>query len=99
METCSTIESNRVNDTLINKIIPVTFHVNLLTLRDTDRKIELVEFLIMMTNENYSVDLANLSDTKIGLDFTKGMHFDGTSLGKESTSYKPSLDCLNYMLL
>ena len=35
------LDSNRVNDLLINKTIPVTLYDTLLTFRDTDKKFEL----------------------------------------------------------
>ena len=57
--------SNRVNDLLINKTIPITLHNNLLTFRDTNKQFELQgDFLKMITNKNYNVDLASLSDKK-----------------------------------
>ena len=55
--------SNRVNDLLINNTIPGTLYNNLLTFRDTNRRFELQkDFLKMITNKNYNVDLASLSD-------------------------------------
>ena len=62
--------SNRVNDLLMNKTIPVTLCNNLLTFRDTDKEIELQgDLLKMITNKNYNVDLAKLSDKKIMFEF------------------------------
>ena len=56
------LNSNKLNDLLINKTIPVTLCDNL-TIRDTDKKFELEgDLLIIITNKNYNVDLANLSD-------------------------------------
>ena len=55
--------SNRVNHLLIHNTIPITLHDNLLTFRDTNKLFELKEDLLkMITNKNYNVDLANLSD-------------------------------------
>ena len=69
--------SNRNNDLKINKIIPVTLLDNLLTFRDTGRKFDLKgDLLKMITNKNYNVDLANLSDKKLLHDFAKEMNFD-----------------------
>ena len=56
---------NKVNDLFINKRTPVTLYNNLLTFRDTDENFELQEdHLKMMTNKNFNVDLAKLSDEK-----------------------------------
>ena len=78
--------SNRVNDLLINKSIPITLHNNLLTFRHTDKQSELDgDLLEMITNKNYNVDLANLSDKKLMYDFAKEMNFDLKAIGKKST--------------
>ena len=62
--------SNRVIDLKINQTIPVTLHDNLLTFRDTNKQFELKgELLKMITNKNYNLDLANLSDRKINVWF------------------------------
>ena len=59
--------SNRVNDLLIYHTIPVTLYDNL-KFRDTGKIFELKgDLLKMITNENYNVDLANLSDKKINV--------------------------------
>ena len=66
------LNSNRVNDLLINKTIPVTLYNNLLTFCDTDRKFEIRgDILKMMTNKNCNVDHVNLSDNKSMVDFAK----------------------------
>ena len=66
--------------------MPITLHDNLLTFRDTGKVIELKEDLLkMITNENYNVDLASLSDKKLMYDFAKEMNFDVKSLGRKST--------------
>ena len=58
--------SNRVNDLLIENTIPITLHDNLLTFRETDKLFELKGNLLkMITNNNYNVELASLSDEKI----------------------------------
>ena len=55
--------SKRVNDLLIKNTIPITLHNNLLTFRDTGKVSELkADFLKMITNKNYKVDLASLAD-------------------------------------
>ena len=76
--------SNRFNDRLVNKTIPVILYDNLLTFRDTDKKFKLQEDLLKMKfNKIYAVDLANLSDKKLKFDFAKEMHFDEKALGNK----------------
>ena len=59
------LESNRVKDVLIIKILPVTLYHNLMTIRDTDKSFESYgELLKMITNKNCKLDLANLPDKK-----------------------------------
>ena len=53
--------SDRVNNSLIKKTIPITLHDNLLTFRNTGETFELKgDFLKMTTNKNNNVDLASL---------------------------------------
>ena len=55
--------SNRVNDMIKNKTIPITLYNNLLGFRDTGKEFELTgDLLKKITNKNYNVDLASLSD-------------------------------------
>ena len=69
--------SNRVKDLLIRNTIPVTLFNNLLTFRNTGKEFELQgDLLKMITNKNYNVDLASLSDKKLLYDFVKEMIFD-----------------------
>ena len=78
--------SNRVNDLLIHNSIPITLYNNMLTFRDTGREFELEgDLLEMLTNKNYNVNLANLSDKKLMYDFAKEMIFDLKAVGKKST--------------
>ena len=78
--------SNRVNDLLINKSISITLHNNLLTFRDTNKQFELKgDLLEMITNKNYNLDLANMSDKKLLYDFAKEVNFDLKAKGKKST--------------
>ena len=78
--------SNRVNDLLVHNTIPNTFYSNLLTVRDTGKELELKgDLLKMITNENYNVDLAKLSEKKIMYDFAKEMHFDVKAQGNKYT--------------
>ena len=78
--------SNRVNDLLIKNTIPRTLYNNLLTFRDTNKVFELKGNLLkMITNNNYNVDLASLSDKKLLNDFAKEMIFDITAPGRKST--------------
>ena len=88
--------SNRVNDLKINDSIPITLHNNLLTFRDTNKQFELKgDLLKMITNKNYNVDLASLSDKKLLYDFAKEMHFDERRVGNKSTRDKKLIKLLN----
>ena len=55
-------QSNRVNDLLINKIIPITLYNNSLRFRDSDKKFELEYLSKMITNRNYNVDNVDLAN-------------------------------------
>ena len=78
--------SDRVNDLKINNSIPITLYNNILTFRDTGKEFELKGNLLkMITNKNYNVDHASLSDKKLMYDFAKEMHFDRKALGNKST--------------
>ena len=78
--------SDRVNDLKINNSIPITLYNNILTFRDTGKDFELKGNLLkMITNKNYNVDHASLSDKKLLYDFAKEMHFDTKALGNKST--------------
>ena len=78
--------SNKVNDLKLNKTIPITLHDNLLTFLDTNKVFELQgDLLKMITNKNYNVDFASLSDKKLMYDFAKEMHFDTKAQGNKST--------------
>ena len=69
--------SNRVIDLLIHNSKPFTLHDNLLPFRDTGEIFELKgDVLKMISNKNYNVDLASLSDKKPMYDFAKEMIFD-----------------------
>ena len=77
---------NRVNDLLIHNSIPITLHDNLLTFRDSNKQFELKgDLLKMITNKNYNVDLASLSDKKLMYDFAKEMSFDLKAQSNKST--------------
>ena len=78
--------SNRVNDLLIQNRIPITLYNNLLTFRDTGKEFELKgDLLKRMTNRNFNVDLASLSDEKLMYDFAKEMNFDLKAFVNKST--------------
>ena len=58
----------------------------MLTFRDTNKVFELKgDLLEMITNKNYNVDLASLSDKKSIYNFAKEMNFDLKAPGKKST--------------
>ena len=88
--------SNRVNDLKINNSIPITLHNNLLTFRDTNKRFELKgDLLKMITNKNYNVDLASLSDKKLMYNFAKEMHFDERRVGNKSIRDRKLIKLLN----
>ena len=88
--------SNRVNDLKINNSIPITLYNNLLTFRDTNKQFELKgDLLKMITNKNYSVNHASLSDKKLMYDFAKEMHFDERRVGNKSTRDRTLINLLN----
>ena len=88
--------SNRVNDLKINNSIPITLNNNLLTFRDTNKQFELkADLLKMITNKNYNIDLASLSDKKLMYDFAKEFHFDERRVGKKSNRDKTLIKLLN----
>ena len=77
--------SKRVSDLLINKTIPVTLYKNFLRFQETDKEFELQgDLLKMITNKNYTVDVAKLSDKKM-YELAKEMYFGEKSLGNRST--------------
>ena len=88
--------SNRVNDLKISNSIPITLHNNLLTFRDTGKVFELKgDLLKMITNKNYNVNHASLSDKKLMYDFAKEMHFDERRVGNKTTRDKTLINLLN----
>ena len=77
--------SNRVNDLKIHNSIPIILYGNMLTFRDTNKQFELTgDFLEMITNSKYNVDLASLADKKLMYDFAKEMQFDQNAVGNKS---------------
>ena len=78
--------SNRVNDLLVKKAIPITFNDNLLSFRDTGKVFELKRDLWkMITNKNYNVDIASLLDKKVMYDFATELNFDVKTQGNKSS--------------
>ena len=79
------LDSNRVNDLLINKTKAVYLFDNLLKFHDRDKKFEIQGHLLkVMTYKNYIVDLANISDKKLLYHFAKEMYFNIRALGNKS---------------
>ena len=75
--------------------IPITLYGNILTFRDTNKQFELKgDFLEMISNSKYNVDLASLADKKLMYDFAKEMHFDQKAVGKKSTRDKTLIKSL-----
>ena len=88
--------SNRVNDSKINKTIPITLYGNMLTFRDTNKQFELKgDLLEIITNSKFNIDLASLSDKKLMYDFAKEMHFDPKASGNKSTRDRKLIKLLN----
>ena len=88
--------SNRVNDLKINNSIPITLYNNLLTFRDTNKQFELRgDLLKMITNKNYNVNHASLSDKKLMYAFAKEVHFDERRVGNKSTRDRTLINLLN----
>ena len=88
--------SNRVNDLKINNSIPITLYNNILTYRDTGKEFELKgDLLKMITNKNYNVNHASLSDKKLMYEFAKEMHFDERRVGNKSTRDRTLIELLN----
>ena len=88
-------QSNRVNDLLINKTIPVALCNNLFTFRDIDKNFKKQgDLLNMITKKNYNVDLANSSDQTILFELPKEMYFDEKDSGDESTGDKSLITML-----
>ena len=88
--------SNWGNDLKINNSIPITLYNNLLTFRDTIKQFELKgDLLKMITNKNYNVNHASLSDKKLMYDFAKEMHFDERRVGNKSTRDRTLIKLLN----
>ena len=88
--------SNRVNDLRIHNSIPITLHNNLLTFRDSGKVFELKgELLKMITNKNYNVNHASLSDKRLMYNFAKEMNFDKSRVGNKSTRDRTLISLLN----
>ena len=88
--------SDRVNDLKINNSIPITLYNNILTFRDTGKEFELKgDLLKIITNKNYNVNHASLSDKKLMYNFAKEMHFDERRVGNKSTRDRTLIELLN----
>ena len=88
--------SNRVNDLKINNSIPITSYNIILTFRDTGKKFKPKGNLLkMITNKNYNVNHASLSDKKLMYEFAKEMYFDERRVGNKSTRDRTLIELLN----
>ena len=88
--------SDRVNDLKINNSIPITLYNNILTFRDTGKDFELKgDLLKMITNKNYNVNHASLSEKNLMYEFAKEMHFDERRVGNKSTRDRTLIELLN----
>ena len=85
--------SKKVNDLSIHNTIPITLYK--LTFRDTDKEFEIRgDPLKMITNKNYKVDLAGLSDKKLMYNFAKEKNFDLKAQGNKSTRDRTVINLL-----
>ena len=88
--------SDGVNDLEINNSKPITLYNNILTFRDTVKEFELKgDLLKMITNKNYNVNHASLSDKKLMYEFAKEMHFDERRVSNKSTRDRILIELLN----
>ena len=88
--------SDRVNDLKINNSIPITLYNNILTFRDTGKEFVLKgDLLKMITNKNYNVNHASLSDKKLMYESAKEMYFDERRVGNKSIRDSTLTDLLN----
>ena len=78
--------SNRNNDLIIHNTKSITLFINLLTLRYTNKQFDLKgDLLKMITDKNYNIDLASLSDKKLMYGFAQEMNFALEAQGEKST--------------
>ena len=78
--------SNRVNDLLKHNSIRLSLHYFFVDFLDPGKKFELKEDLLkVITNKNYNVGLASLSDKKLMYNFAEEMNFDVKAQGRKST--------------
>ena len=92
-------DSKGVDDLLLNERIPVILFNNLLTFPDTDKKLELEgELLEMITNKNYNVDLAKLSEKKLLFDFATERYFDEKASSNKALGINLWYNYLNHLL-
>ena len=69
--------------------MPATLYNHYLLIRVTDKKFEMERsFLKMITNKNYTVDLAKFSDKKLTFEIAKEMVFDEKASGIKSSGGK-----------
>ena len=88
--------SDNVNDLKINNSIPITLYNNILTFRDTGEEFVLKgDLLKMITNKNYNVNHASLSDKKLIYEFAKEMYFDERRVGNKYTRDRTLIELLN----
>ena len=88
--------SDRINDLKINNSIPITLYNNILTFRDTGKEFKLKGNLAkMITNKNFNVNHASLSDKKLMYEFAKEMYFDERRVGNKSTRDRTLIELLN----
>ena len=81
---------------MIKNTIPITLCGNILTFRDTGKEFEITgDLLEIITNKNFNVNLASLSDKKLMFDFAKEMTFDTKAQGRKSIRDITLINLLN----
>ena len=90
------LNSNKMNNFLINTCVPVTLDSNMLTFRDTYRSFELDgELSKTMTNYKFNVDQSNPQDRKIIYELGKEWKFDIKQIGRPSNRDKSMIKLNN----
>ena len=81
--------STKMNDFLINKVIPVTLVSNLLIFRDSNKSFKLEgDLLETITSYDFNVDYSNQQDRKLIYEFAKEMNFNIKEKGNKSNRDK-----------
>ena len=92
--------SNRVDNLLVHNTKQIfKYHDALLTFRDFGKIFELKgDLLERITNKNFNVGLAKMSDENLINEFAKEMNFDLRAVGKKSTRDRTIKSYLNHQV-